>query len=63
MTGIDSYNLYANDIWLLGQYDAKNDLLYYEVDGHMNPGKNTVKVVVKDGVGNTTTQSVNVYRK
>lgn len=63
MTGIDSYNIYANDNWILGQYDAKNDLLYYEVDAHMKAGKNTVKVVVKDGVGNKTTKSVNVYKK
>ena len=63
MTGIDSYDLYANDNWLLGQYDAKNDLLFYEVDSHMKTGKNTVKVVVMDAVGNKTTKSVNVYRK
>ena len=52
MTGIDSYNIYANDAWVLGQYDAKNDLLYYEVDEHMKAGKNRVKIVVKDAVGN-----------
>jgi murein DD-endopeptidase MepM/ murein hydrolase activator NlpD len=63
MTGIDQYNLYANDQWLLGQYDAKNDLLFYEVDSHMKQGNNTVKVVVTDGVGNKTTKSVKVYRK
>ena len=63
MTGIDSYDFYANDQWLLGKYDAKNDLLYYEVDSRMKAGKNTVKVVVKDGVGNITTKSVNVYKK
>lgn len=63
MTGIDSYNLYANDNWILGQYDAKNDLLYYEVDSHMKAGKNAVKIVVKDGVGNKTTKTINVYKK
>lgn len=63
MTGIDSYNMYANDAWLLGVYDAKNDLLYYEVDSHVKAGRNCIKVVVKDAVGNTTTKKVNVYRK
>lgn len=63
MTGIDSYNMYANDNWILGQYDAKYDLLYYEVDSYMKPGRNTVKIVVKDAVGNTTIKKVNVYRK
>lgn len=63
MTGIDSYNMYANDAWLLGVYDAKNDLLYYEVDSHLKAGKNCIKVVVKDAVGNKTTKKVNIYRK
>ena len=63
MTGIDSYNMYADENWILGKYDAKNNLLYYEVDSHMKKGKNCVKVVVKDAVGNTTTKKVNLYRK
>lgn len=63
MTGIDSYNMYANDAWVLGQYDAKNNLLYYETDHHVKPGKNTIKIVVKDAVGNTATKKVNVVKK
>ena len=63
MTGIDSYNIYANDNWLLGKYDAKNNLLYYEVDSHMKTGKNTVKIVVKDGVGNKSTKTVKIHKK
>ena len=63
MTGIDSYNMYANDAWLLGQYDAKNDLLYYEVDSHLKAGENNLKIVVKDAVGNTTTKKVKLYKK
>lgn len=63
MTGIDSYNIYGNDNWLLGQYDAKNDLLYYEIDNKMKAGNNCVKVVVKDAVGNSTTKKVNVFKK
>lgn len=63
MTGIDSYNLYANDVWILGKYDAKNNLLYHEVDSHIKKGNNCIKAVVKDAVGNTTTKKVNVYLK
>ncbi|MBR4390928.1 MAG: M23 family metallopeptidase [Bacteroidales bacterium] len=63
MTGIETYDMYANDQWLLGQYDAKNDLLYYEVDSHLKAGKNCVKIVVKDAVGNKTTKQVNIYKK
>ena len=63
MTGIESYNMYANDAWLLGQYDAKSNLLYYETDSHLKVGNNTIKIVVKDAVGNTTTKKVKIFRK
>ena len=63
MTGIDSYNMYANDVWILGKYDAKNNLLYHEIDSHMKKGNNCIKVVVKDAVGNATTKKVNVFLK
>ena len=54
MTGIETYDIYLDDVWVLGQYDAKNALLYYEFDEKMKAGTNNVKVVVTDGVGNTT---------
>jgi hypothetical protein len=60
MTGIETYNIYLNDVWVLGQYDAKNNLLYYEVDSHLKKGTNNVKVVVTDGVGNTKTLKTSV---
>ena len=62
MTGIDSYNIYLNDKWVLGQYDAKNNLLYYEFDSHAPSGTMNVKVVVKDGVGNKKTYTGKVVR-
>ena len=55
MTGIDAYDIYLDDVWVLGQYDAKNALLYYEFDEKMKKGTNNVKVVVTDGVGNKKT--------
>lgn len=60
MSGIDTYNIYLNDEWVLGQYDAKNALLYYDFDSHIKKGNNRVKVVVKDGVGNTKTYKATV---
>lgn len=63
MTGIDRYDLYANDTWILGQYDAKNNLLYYEMDAYMKQGDNRIKAVVVDAVGNRTVKTVRVYRK
>lgn len=51
-TGIRSYNIFLNNNWVLGQYDAKNKLLYYEFDSKMPKGKISLKVVVEDNVGN-----------
>ena len=60
MTGIETYDIYLNDVWVLGQYDAKNALLYYEFDEKINKGTNNVKVVVTDGVGNKKTLKAKV---
>ncbi len=62
MTGVESYNIYLDDKWVLGQYDAKNALLYYEFDEKMKAGTNNVKVVVKDGVGNKKTFTAKVVK-
>jgi hypothetical protein len=60
MTGIETYDIYLDDVWVLGQYDAKNALLYYEIDEKMKAGTNNVKVVVTDGVGNSKTLKLKV---
>ena len=60
MTGIETYDIYLDDVWVLGQYDAKNALLYYEIDDKMKKGTNNVKVVVTDGVGNKKTLNAKV---
>ncbi len=60
MTGIETYDIYLDDVWVLGQYDAKNALLYYEFDEKMKAGTNNVKVVVTDGVGNKKTLRMKV---
>lgn len=60
MTGIETYDIYLDDVWVLGQYDAKNALLYYEFDEKLKKGTNNVKVVVTDGVGNRKTLNAKV---
>ena len=60
MTGIETYDIYLDDVWVLGQYDAKNALLYYEIDEKMKKGTNNVKVVVTDAVGNKKTLNLKV---
>lgn len=53
-TGINKYDVYVNGEWVIGEFDAKNDLLFYEIDSHFRKGKNKVEVVVTDGVNNET---------
>ena len=60
MAGIETYDIYLDDVWVLGQYDAKNALLYYEFDEKLKKGTNNVKVVVSDGVGNKKTLNAKV---
>ena len=60
MTGIETYDIYLDGVWVLGQYDAKNALLYYEFDEKIKKGTNNVKVVVTDGVGNSKTLKAKV---
>ena len=60
MTGIETYDIYLDGVWVLGKYDAKNALLYYEFDEKMQAGVNNVKVVVTDGVGNKKTLETKV---
>ena len=62
MTGIETYDIYLDEVWVLGKYDAKNALLYYEIDEKMKAGTNNVKVVVTDGVGNKKTLNLKVVR-
>ena len=53
-SGIDKYDIYLNGKWVIGAYDAKNNLLYYDVDENLKKGKNKMEVVVTDKVGNET---------
>lgn len=60
MSGIETYDIYLDDVWVLGQYDPKNALLFYEIDDKIKAGTNNVKVVVADAVGNTKTLKLKV---
>lgn len=61
-SGVDKYNIYLNGKWVIGAYDAKNNLLYYDVDENLKMGKNKMEVVVTDGVGNETRRSYTLIR-
>jgi len=54
LSGIASYRGTINNVWVLYEYDAKNDLITYEFDEYMpSEGVFSVKVEVIDERGNT----------
>ena len=54
-SGIKTYNGYINDQWVLFEYESKLKRLTYVFDDSMlQEGKNNLKVVVTDNVGNST---------
>ena len=61
-TGISKYAMYINDEWVLADYDAKKKLLLYQIDHRLKQGRNVLKVVVSDMVGNETVYSAIILR-
>ena len=62
-SGIDKYDIYLNGKWVIGAYDAKNNLLFYDVDDYLKNGNNKMEVVVTDAVGNKTSRTYNIIRE
>ncbi len=53
-TGISAFRATLNNSWLLMEYDAKNNLIFYTSDEKIKAGKNTFHLEITDGVGNKT---------
>ena len=56
-SGINKYEMYVNDEWVLADYDAKNNLLMYQIDDHIKEGHNKLDVIVTDMLGNKSVYS------
>lgn len=55
LSGIKSYNGYLNGKWILFEYESKSKRITHAfIDELLNEGKNNLKVVVTDNVGNST---------
>jgi len=52
LSGIAGYRGTLNGKWILMEYDAKNNLLYYNIDENLIPGKNNFLLEVRDGKNN-----------
>ena len=62
-SGIAKYDIYLNGKWVVEAYDAKNDLLFYDVDENLKKGNNKMEIVVVDAVGNETRKTYNIIRE
>ncbi len=52
LSGLKSYSAQLNGKWVLLEYDAKKDILFYTVDKRYLSKDNLFKIEVEDGVGN-----------
>lgn len=62
LSGVKKYNAYLNGEWVLLEYDAKNNLMYYRVDERIKIGNNTIRVVVTDDKDNESELSINFVK-
>ena len=63
LSGIKSYNGYLNGKWILFEYDNKTKKITHHFnDGIVTEGKNDLKVVVTDNVGNSTIFETQFFR-
>jgi hypothetical protein len=63
ISGIKTYNGYLNGKWILLEYESKtNQLTHHFSDGIVDEGKNDLKVVVTDNVGNSTIFETHFFR-
>jgi len=62
-SGINTYNAYLNNKWILMEYDYKTHLLIHDFsDQKANEGRNDLKIIVTDNLGNSTTFETHFFR-
>lgn len=52
LSGLQSYNLFINDVWVIGEYDAKYNLITYYFDEESPTGVLEFRMEAEDKVGN-----------
>lgn len=63
LSGIKSYDGYLNGKWILLEYEPKTKkLIHHFSDGIVAEGKNDLKVVVTDNIGNSTIFETQFFR-
>lgn len=63
LSGIKTYNGYLNGKWILLEYESKTKTLKHSfLDGIVDEGKNDLKLIVTDNVGNSTIFETQFFR-
>lgn len=63
MSGIKEYNGYINGKWILMKYDYKTKLLVHDLkDLIYDEGRNDLKIIVSDNIGNSTTFETHFFK-
>ena len=55
LSGINTYNGYLNDEWILMEFDGRRATLTYTIDEKLKKGRNELKIVVTDAKKNSKT--------
>lgn len=62
LSGIKSYSGFIDRKWVLFEYDAKKNRIWYIFDKKVNAGKHTLELEVSDNKDNITTYCADFYR-
>jgi hypothetical protein len=62
LSGLETYNGYIDDKWVIFKYDGKNDHIYYEFDNKVIKGEHFLKFIVTDERGNESIFSTKFYK-
>ncbi|MGQ2982492.1 M23 family metallopeptidase [Flavobacterium sp.] len=63
LSGIATFDAFINGKWALMHYDHKTRVIFHNFsDGIVGEGKNDLKIVVTDNVGNSTTFETHFFR-
>tara|TARA_Y100000589_G_scaffold72239_1_gene64888 strand:- start:805 stop:2517 length:1713 start_codon:yes stop_codon:yes gene_type:complete len=61
LAGVETYNCYVDDKWVLMEYDQKRSRLTHYKHNMFSSGKHKLKLVVTDSVGNQRVYSCSFY--
>ena len=58
LSGIGSYHCYVNEQWVLSEYDGKTRTLTTDARAFLHKGRNEVRYIITDEVGNRTERTL-----